>query len=237
VLGYTAGSRKLTLKGSREYAGTPLEENSQFGTVSNETVYVAYFKYGSLIALSSEANDGTFDDKDIIWAPIGYKNASTAAAALTQAKADIGTWATVPYRASAGWPDAVASGYGDPCNYAEGGGDEWHVPSKTEMSGFNGNTTKWYNKSTTGYPYSDGMVLGKTTQDWSMFLSATGSRDSQSGEVASGLTGGFNFGYYWLNSLTTDGFNWGESLYFGSGSPVQTGSGRPSTGYAIRCMK
>jgi hypothetical protein len=237
VLGYTAGTRKLTLKGSREYAGTELETQSEFGRVSNETVYVAYFQYGSLIALSSEANDGTFDDQDIVWAPVGYKNAKTQAAALTAAKDAIGGWTTVPSSAT-NWNGAVASGLGDPCGYAEAGGSEWQVPSKSQLSGFNISTTKWYGKGgfAAPVPYSEGRVLGASApHDWSMFLAATGSRNSMSGAVSNDQTGSFAMGYYWFNSVSGP-YSWGDAMTFYNGG-FTLGTHRPTTGNAIRCVR
>jgi hypothetical protein len=235
VLGYTAGSRKLTLKGSREYAGTVLETNSEFGKVSNETVFVAYFQYGSLIAISSEANDGTFDDQDIVWAPIGYKNASTQANALAAAKAAIGGWTTVP-SSTTNWNGVVASGLGDPCKYAEAGGSGWQVPSKNQLSGFNINTTKWYGigQFTSHIPYSAGRVMGASApHDWSMFLAATGSRNSMSGAVSNDQTGSFALGSYWFNSVTS---GWGDVMVFYNGS-FSPGTHKPTTGNAIRCVR
>ncbi len=62
-----------TLKGSMEFRGTTYETNdSPSGTVSNEPVYLVYFKRGSLVALSSSGGNGDpMDEWDIVWAPGG----------------------------------------------------------------------------------------------------------------------------------------------------------------------
>jgi hypothetical protein len=240
VLGYTAGSRKLTLKGSREYAGTELETKSEFGRVSNETVYVAYFQYGSLIAISSEANDNVFTTDDIVWAPAGYKGTATDADALIAARALLTAtngpqrWFQLP--SGTNWSGSVKDGLGDPCKYAEAGGTNWQVPSKSQLSSFTFSATKWYirNGFENRLPLSAGRVMGASApHDWSMFLAATGYRNSQDGKVVNGFNESFDFGYYWYNSFAN---GTGDNLSLFS-SEVKDGSITKTAGYAIRCVR
>ncbi|MDR2968698.1 MAG: hypothetical protein LBV32_03725 [Tannerellaceae bacterium] len=51
VLGVTADGKELTLRGSREYAGTVVERDSEFGKVHEQTVYAVYYKFNSNIAI------------------------------------------------------------------------------------------------------------------------------------------------------------------------------------------
>jgi hypothetical protein len=65
-----------------------------------------------------------------------------------------------------------------------------------------------------------------------MFLAATGSRNSNSGAVSNAQTGSFAFGSFWFNSVTS---GWGDAMIFYTGS-FSSGTHRPTTGNAIRCM-
>ncbi len=148
VIGYKADGT-LTLRGSREFLDTPLvgPDGRALATglpLEDETVHAAYFKWGSLVALSSDMSDvdtaGTwFDADDIIAAPAETGGVAAARAALG-GQTNLTAWlnkAAIPARAGS-WNDAandprktwepdVANGYGDPCRYYFGG--TWHVPS------------------------------------------------------------------------------------------------------------
>jgi hypothetical protein len=93
VIGYIKGTDELTLAGSKEFkytdvaTGADRVSTEEFGPISNETVYVAYFKFGSLIALSSEdRGDDTFiPSKDVIRVPEGFtKSSITGYTSLSQ---------------------------------------------------------------------------------------------------------------------------------------------------------
>jgi hypothetical protein len=176
VIGYTNDGR-LTLNGSKEYKGTLVDpavtpRTDGITTLENETVYVAYFKWGSLIATSSQPAraDGAFSDGDIIAAPTtddGYKG-------LAQLKIDVsgmtpGTtaWGGILYRTGTptsgdlGWSLDMASGLGDPCDYYFGDrdGDAYNTPSDWRVpAGGSGTSGGWYKARTEGAPFGTSAI-------------------------------------------------------------------------------
>lgn len=134
VIGYYAegpNAGKLTLQGSSAYKGTDVEAASaaQFGPLSDYPVYVAYFKWGSLIALGSENRDKAFSKDDIIYGPDGY-DLENLKNTIIDDKTGAAAWGTkdnmtIPYRSADGWATwptnanaaNVAAGLGDPCDY------------------------------------------------------------------------------------------------------------------------
>jgi hypothetical protein len=147
VIGYTASGR-LTLRGSSEYAGTPIETAARTmfpEGLESEPVSVAYFKFGSLVALSSNSDGSAFDfDKDIIEVPAGLDKRTieyfgTTSAVIPCIPGFVTTdYATVKnvsdavYNNSTNWP----LGKGDPCDYYfgrngatyQGFGSGWKLP-------------------------------------------------------------------------------------------------------------
>ncbi len=134
VLGVDIVTGQLTLRGSKEYAGTELETYSEFGALSENTVYVAMFKRGSLVGLSSYQDAAGAQTvaysgvRDVIWAGPDYSDDETLKAM---------TWAAIP-KAEAGYPTNGASnrfgdGIGDPCGFADGyaGDGPWMTPKAT----------------------------------------------------------------------------------------------------------
>jgi hypothetical protein len=227
------------LRGSREYAGSELETHSEFGRVSNETVYVAYFKFGSVIAVSSEAN-GNFKSSDIVWVPSGYNGINDPANALTSARNMITSWQDSDFGTATNWDGNITDGKGDPCKYAEAGGEGWHVPTKNDIQsgGFTASATNWHTSYTlsTGIKLPPGRLINDPEYNWSISMPATGYRNTQYGEMDNSLTGGINVGLYWLN--TANGSSNGDALYFNNGSLSVDGTGQNrNRGLAIRCMR
>ncbi len=143
VIGYIKGTNTLTLKGSKEYASNP--DIAQYATdnfdgLSDQTVYVAYFQFGSLIAISSDPTDTSYpslDRDDILAAPDEWKGS------LEGARTAIGTtWSNIPVYTSTDWSTASKrnvsdpsyhvplTGKGDPCLYyfGEKHGGGWRLP-------------------------------------------------------------------------------------------------------------
>ncbi len=152
MIGYIKGTNELTLKGSKEYAshaGIKAYADATFGGLSDKTVYVAYFQFGSLVALSSDPSDrypnagGTYLESDDILAgpwewpgfnalkdnPVYANIPSYTAADYTAGRLNIS--ATTYHNAT-----FIAQGKGDPCMYYFGnrynGG--WKLPTG---SGYN----------------------------------------------------------------------------------------------------
>lgn len=174
VLGYTA-SGKLTLEGSKEYkANSNIEAyaNVEFGKLSDETVYVAYFKWGSMIATSSAIDptimgSGNFNhETDIVWAPPGYDGAVTVEDAREKARANMNSWGDItPNRPPSGNLSAqwttnsdINKGWGDPCALAIKGTSvaNWKIPDGGGGSGDFAKT--WHNDKLGGFasmPFAD----------------------------------------------------------------------------------
>lgn len=74
VIGYIKGTNQLTIRGSEEFAGSAVMENGGAGPnalaaglpLENETVYVAYFKFDSLVATRSEHYYWDFELEDVV---------------------------------------------------------------------------------------------------------------------------------------------------------------------------
>ncbi len=138
VIGYVASGSDygtLTLRGSRDYSGTPVGDaaGAMFPGqgLHPETVYSAYFKWGSLVALSSELGDSSFDAGDIVAAPVDYDDIGYPVPALEAVRtASEGNFSKVPFRTgddafTNGWKSAPVKGLGDPCAYYF---TDWHLP-------------------------------------------------------------------------------------------------------------
>ncbi len=158
VIGYIhnpggANHHQLTLKGDKSYFATGQADQNSY------TVYAAYFKWGSLVALSSQDN-GEFTPEDIIAAK-GYDNKTDPAAALTAIKNHVATgatmqdkWDNIPYGDPDGrtinaiepvWPMTntanIRNGIGDACKHYFGA--DWAVPSDYAIDDFSGATTPY----------------------------------------------------------------------------------------------
>ncbi len=146
VIGYIRGTNILTIRGSKEYAGTAVAPDgiglATGQPVEDQTVYVAYFKWGSLVALGSEGGNGDeFDRNDVITGPTesGY-DLDNLRNNIIGTQTGVDAWGTddaktVPYRHGSdtnnGWKADYANGLGDPCDYWFGdrNGTDWRLPT------------------------------------------------------------------------------------------------------------
>ncbi len=194
VLGVDVVTGQLTLKGSKEYAGSGLDTGSEFGDLSKNTVYVALFKRGSLVGISTRQDQWNTYIKgtDVIWAAPGYDvdNMGTA-------------WGDIPVSPDANNPfptNNEPEGYGDPCTFADGG--LWVTPtaSTTTFAG-------WipFNNSTLDLGYYPnlpaGVSGGAPNADKTLFMPFIGSRRGYTGQYHHGDSnaGGTYARNFWVN--------------------------------------
>jgi hypothetical protein len=124
VLGVGAETGRLTLRGSKEYPNA-LAVAAGVGSVATETVYIAMFKRGSLVGVSTNRNVTGYTSGEIVWAAGGYDVETLIAGGAA--------WANIPYIApTQAYPTTnnIATGTGDPCSFADGH-DEGTAPWKT----------------------------------------------------------------------------------------------------------
>ncbi len=249
VIGYRKSDGQLTLKGSKEYgsnAGIKQFAIDNFGGLEEETVYVAYFKFGSLVAIGSGGDYDPFDNDDIISVPEDLENPARHWKTLAEAKAHIGsTWSNVPVYNSTDWTTSKynvsdlsyhipSTGKGDPCMYyfgtKHGGG--WKLPTGHP---YNGSP----NYSTTNFTWKDIDGLGTGTPagrlstrtgEAGMFYPAAGLR------TADGTLGNLGTTGYYLSS-TAHGDSNVSILYF-----ARTTIGPDSfisfdLGFSVRCIR
>jgi hypothetical protein len=181
VLGVGATTGKLTLKGSKEYSAdvrvgsTDFGVAKEFGGLADETVYVAYFKWGSLIAIGDDGTpDGQVDFKDIMWAPESYD-----IEALKNNMMQGTPYGHIPYARRgaspydlefpANFPPNIASGLGDPCELAEGGAN-YMTPDKEFVFGY---LDKW-DVTLTGEGSTEGYGHRATASEYTTFLPVAG---------------------------------------------------------------
>jgi hypothetical protein len=126
VIGYIAdGPRagQLTLRGSIEFAGTPVDTYSPFGPdkLEDETVYVAYFRFSSLVAIGSQPKPtAAFNASNVVWAPAQFTYPPyTGLEAAVRRAADLGWADGIPFinDALAGWNLDLPNGLGEPCRF------------------------------------------------------------------------------------------------------------------------
>lgn len=131
---------KLTMRGSIDFEGT-LVDTKEFGDLYPGTVYVAFFKWGSLIATDSHTT--TFSKDAVVRVPKEYKGKTSFEDALSALKGEIssdtgrdawlkllqGPTETTPTDA---WKTDLYNGHGDPCAYYFNGDDDDH-PGKWRL--------------------------------------------------------------------------------------------------------
>jgi hypothetical protein len=256
VIGVGMESGKLTLSGSREYKDTPIEEHSEFGPLAGETVYMTYFKGGSLIAIGGERGDGdAFHPSDIVGAPSiedGYIG-------LDAWRSEIGNnWEKVPFAASyTQWNFEPEKGLGDPCvYYFEGFNDQnWILPIGGYANGgwnggsFGNNRTNnevqtidweyanatWMTRAMVDDQLKPGLPVGAhpgrdNAPDWSMFLPIAGNIDLN-GALDSPSTV-----CYW--SSTLDNVNKRSFYSLSLASTIRPNDTKVSNyGFSVRCVK
>ncbi len=181
VLGVGETTGQLTLRGSTEYAGTIYAMNSDFGAPANETVYVAFFQYGSLIGTSSSTVNKTFSKNEVVWAPENYDIQALMSRMTTDGTP---SWTIIPNGVGGSFPsNNVAAGIGDPCKFADGanGSGPWKTPPGSPWNGvtYTNATLPIVNLTLQG-----SSIPGRGTTDGKMFLPVTGFRNSSAGERA-----------------------------------------------------
>jgi hypothetical protein len=245
VIGYIAGTNTLTLKGSKEYTNNNTIKQyaiDNFGGLENQTVYLAYFQFGSLVATSSDPADTAspyFASSDIIAAPSEWKGS------LQGAKDFIGTtWANIPiYTASdynSGKTNVSSSAYqspstgkGDPCAYYTNYfGTGWRLPTGNPYNGtpdYDSYNLGWHDAGLlgTGIP---GGGLSTRTGETGMFYPAAGARMTGGAVSYQGSNGG-----YWSSTASDGGNGWAIGVGNGYANPTSLVS--YDTSFAVRCVK
>ncbi len=254
VLGVNARTGQLTLRGSVHYKGTPVatdpasngEATLEFGPISNDSVYVAYFKWGSLIGLSSDTEQKSykeFEKRDIVWVPKNY-DLGALYRDIDAEETEKGKWDQIPYADDGVWPSAArpSAGLGDPCTLAEVGkgtakvrymtpvGNTWNRMAEEEFGEWTsvdvGGTTVYGRY----YEHSGGTTVNGRYEH-SSFLPAAGERDDYGG-----LYDQNNYGRYRSSSLSNL-TNIVYGMYLNSSNFGIREPGYLSTGNAIRCVK
>jgi hypothetical protein len=249
VLGVNSVTGELTLRGSKEYAQTDVATRTdgkgtlEFGDLSKETVYVVYFKWGSLIGVGGGSEGDVFGKNDIVWAPEGY-DLKTLFGQIDGQDQAADQWALVPYVIDGIWPETadLSEGLGDPCAWADNGAfDAWKTPAGNPWGNEIGNpfgtapqpsANYWIAADVIGAGLPAGVVKeGKNSPDWSMFLPAAGVRNH--GRFL-GATGS-GYGIYWSN---TPRGTQGYGLSFNGTANIGPDSFYdPYSGHAIRCVR
>jgi hypothetical protein len=233
VIGYYATGpmkNQLTIAGSSVYKGTPIETAAaaEFGPLADVPVYVAYFRWGSLVATSSTSSwNEDFSLGDVIMGSDADNLYNTAALKSNIGElTDYQAWQKIPVSKLDNWANTSGytkeNGFGNPCvEYFKGfNGKNWKLPS-SGGAGWNGGTFGNENSLTWGssripsganwvswkkYPSTDGDIPvigavagnGDGTRNWSMFLPAAGMRGSNDGS-----TENKTMGYYWSGTKTS----------------------------------
>jgi hypothetical protein len=238
TIGYIAGTNELTLKGSNEFkdnAAIKKYADDNFGGLSDKTVYAAYFKFGSLVAVSSDPTDSSspyLESDDIIAAPDEWKGS------LAGARNYIGTdWSKVPfyndngtdfsnsYAASDSGYQSPSTAKGDPCQYYFGTG--WLLPSGNPYNNYqSSDIASWSAVGTNNLPAAGRFsnLAGET----GVFYSAAGGRHHSYGAVQ------MSDGNYW--SSTAGDSAGGYRLTFGSSDVDQSSLSYYDNGFSVRCV-
>jgi hypothetical protein len=233
VIGYIKGTNTLTLNGSREYANNNAIKQyaiDTFGGLSDSTVYVAYFKYGSLIALSSDPADQTPDangkylqSDDVIAGPSEWSDYAAFKANPV--------WDDIPYyTANVTAVLDPADAMGDPCIYYFG--QQWSTPSSymdTDTSYmYDSSNFKWYDLDGLGADISAGR-LSTRAGETGVYYPAAGHRHSYGRIMSLG-----DQGSYWTTKIHS-GPN-ADILYFTNSEIPDGTAGEIYLGLAIRCV-
>lgn len=138
VLGVGAETGKLTLRGSKGFASNHSTNPGNYvanqyaieklGGLANETVYVALFRWGGLVAVNGYPKDGSTTWKgldDVMWAPPGYD--------FSWITGTPQSLSALPYAENTEiFPATNATtGLGDPCSFADKGNSPqaWRMPN------------------------------------------------------------------------------------------------------------
>ena len=246
VLGVGVESGKLTLGGSKEYKNSHVDfgAENEFGPIENETVYVAYFRWGSLIATTSAGgHESSFSSDDIVWVPAGFRGTATEKEAIDMARREVnGVFGNIPYSSNrTTWLLDLENGLGDPCTLV---GEGWCLPvgygDNGENGGWNGGTP--FTSTVLADYFVDwgeagpGLPAGIATDDWSMFLHHAGDRHSN-GQVYNSQN--HNMGFYtnyWSSTPSKQNTPRGYVMGFNESRVGGTNSVDMVVGNPIRCV-
>jgi hypothetical protein len=270
VIGYIRGTNILTLKGSKEYANATYDGDgdgkydikeyaeANFGGLSDSTVYVAYFKWGSLVALSSDPNDNVkgansnyIQANDIITGPEGYNLDQLKAIVTNYPNSDQYTWNSIPVNDNTSVTyistQDLANGKGDPCKYYFGSDPQfqtghgfdpaysWRLPAGNPYNGYTDNSfwpyVSWYSSAGAGLP---GGIYSPVDGEKGMFYPSTGHRHENTGQIDDTAGGG----PYWANAAPNN--DRAYFLYFTGGLNGDKQLFQDyyrKRGHAVRCVK
>ncbi len=244
VIGVIEGTNTLTLKGSKEYAISPNDKeyaDDYLGGLENKTVYVVYFKFGSLVAISSDPTDNAspyLESDDIIEWPVEYTDTAWISAPDWE---DIPSYTPEDYdypnkrnvsHVDYHNPENFALGKGDPCMYYFGSkhGGGWHLPSDIVR------VPTWM----TGWYAADGVEVdfpAPGRRKSLRFYPAAGDRTGTGRVMRQGTSG-----RYW--SPTTRDDDDSEVLYFSEEHVRPEGGGantrmfsQHTVGHIVRCAR
>jgi hypothetical protein len=265
VIGYIKGTNTLTLRGSKEYADANLDANGNNVNdfveyaktihpdgLSDQTVYVAYFKFGSLVALSSDSSDSTapyIEPDDIIATPTmtdGYIGIDALKANVAAETTDTDRMNQIPTQSSLASSATIATnltaGIGDACDYyfADGDGtattgNSWHLPTGNPYDGYSSSDLTWKPAGASGL--GEGLpagMLSTRSAETGIFYNVTGWR-LDNGRLS--VYDQNEHGSYWSSTAKsgTDGYN----LYFANtkdGADPSCGQGLYVYGFGVRCV-
>jgi hypothetical protein len=234
VIGYIKGTNTLTIRGSKEYSSVAGIKTfaETIGGLEDETVYVAYFKFGSLVALSSDPNDDEapfFEPNDIIAAPTidnGYIGIDALRVEVAAQDSDAKRWAKIPYQDSY-WnaTGQIPQGKGDPCIYYFGA----DTPAGNPYNGTNYSASNLTWKAAGATGLGAGLPAGRLSTNGSWFYPTAGMRNTSGAVIEQG-----DNGYYWSTAVAAS--TTAYDLFF---SPSYVGpsstSGR-NAAVAVRCV-
>ncbi|MDR0333194.1 MAG: hypothetical protein LBI15_06980 [Dysgonamonadaceae bacterium] len=227
VLGVTE-SGKLTLRGSNTYAGEAAINTfavNEFGGLEDEAVYLALFKFGSLIAINASGSTYVYSipgdmfdaTRDILWAPAEFNLSTVTTYAQVSFTTINGELSTTP---------SLTAGTGDPCLLADKGtsGFVWRTPTDQDSPVFISplNTVSVGNPPNNGRFTTGGAGIAPFLT-FSGFRNADGSLVNQS-----------SYGTYWSRTGIGNNARYFNFLTIGNNGAFASGS--VSFGGAVRCV-
>jgi hypothetical protein len=222
VIGYIQNTGELTLKGSKEFkTAIPTDSNQDgttdveqyaidnFGGLSTETVYVAYFKYGSLIAISGDlfdksrnTNNSYVQTDDIIAGPSEWTNYGGSYNSLKNNP----TWESIPVWHDLGYntvnQNYVSRGLGDPCVYYFSNPDKyetvgWKLPKGNPYN----NRSQWdTNNMERMYPVGHEFAGWRDKSNQGVYYILSGTRQRKDDGNPGMVEKQFNEAFYWTYS-------------------------------------
>jgi hypothetical protein len=261
VIGFIKGTNTLTLRGSKEYAYSSLDSDgvgdNDFEELAktihpegleDETVYVALFKFGTLVAVAGDPATAYYlDPWDVIAAPKttdGYKGLEALKADVSLQSGGNRWLNAIPSHPTSGYVNSENNpsiGRGDPCKYYFGG--TWQLPTGHPYNGYansvdnKSSILKWKTAGEIG----DGLPAGVlSVNETGIFYPTTGYWGSGSDNGFNGIFGNTGGGGYWSNQSYGVDYNtyysWALSLFSNAdfNADIHESAFR---GYGIRCVR